>query len=103
MWLFLPEGFVSVVAHRKLSDSVLVRGRNAEHLTALFPLHEQLILPAADYRYRVTVTREELAGVIGEHIANMTYANFKDSIHDYAYHDVCVDVWRSMWAYGHRQ
>ena len=32
----------------------------------------------------------------------MAYDNFKNSIPDDDYHDVCLDVWRTMWAYGNR-
>lgn len=101
MWLFLPQGFVSVVAHRD-NDSLLIRARNAAHLKALFPEHEQTVLPTADYRYRVLVSRDELSAVVAEHISEMNYDNYKAAIDDYNYHDVCMDVWRTMWAYGHR-
>lgn len=101
MWLFLPQGFVSVVAHRD-NDSLLVRARNAAHLKAFFPEHEQTVLPTADYRYRVLVSRDELSAVVAEHISEMNYDNYKAAIDDYNYHDVCMDVWRTMWAYGHR-
>jgi hypothetical protein len=33
----------------------------------------------------------------------MDYDNFKASIRDDPYHDVCLDVWRTMWAYGKRE
>ena len=38
-------------------------------------------------------------------IQTMTYDNFKASIDDVEYHDACLDIWRTMWAYGyhHRQ
>jgi len=101
MWLFFPQGFVSVVAHRD-NDSLLVRARNAAHLKALFPEHEQTVLPTADYRYRVLVSRDELSAVVAEHISEMNYDNYKAAIDDYNYHDVCMDVWRTMWAYGRR-
>ena len=101
MWLFFPQGFVSVVAHRD-NDGLLVRARNAAHLEALFPEHEQTVLATADYRYRVLVSREELASVVAEHISEMSYDNYKAAIDDDNYHDVCMDVWRTMWSYGRR-
>ena len=101
MWLFFPQGFVSVVAHRD-NDGLLVRARNAAHLKALFPEQEQTVLPNADYRYRVFVSREALAAVVAEHISEMNYDNYKAAIDDDNYHDVCMDVWRTMWSDGRR-
>lgn len=101
MWLFLPQGFVSVVAHRD-NDGLLVRARHAEHLRALFPEKEQTVLPTADYRYRVLASRQELADVMADHVATMDYDNYKAAIPEHDYHDACLDVWRTMWAYGHR-
>jgi len=33
----------------------------------------------------------------------MEYDNFKNSITDEPYHDVCLDVWTTMWKYGLRE
>jgi hypothetical protein len=46
--------------------------------------------------------REVVQQAVGEYLLTMQYDNFKNSIIDDEYHDVCLDVWRTMWAYGNR-
>lgn len=100
MWLFVSGGFVSIVAHRTRSEDVLVRARHPEHINALFPRVEIVHLSTADYPYRVTLPRGEVGAVIAGYVMDMGYDNFKNSIHDVHYHDVCLDVWGTMWTYG---
>ena len=39
---------------------------------------------------------------IVEYLQTMVYDNFKASIDDVEYHGACIDIWRTMWAYGNR-
>ena len=103
MWLFVSGGFVSIVAHRHQPMHVLVRARHPEHIGALFPELEPTILNTADYRFRVVVHRTAVQHALSHYITGMEYDNFKASIGDHAYHDVCNEVWRTMWAYGKRE
>lgn len=100
MWLFLPQGFISIVAHRDMKNSVLVRARCAKHLSDLFPGTAQTVLPDADYRYRIIITRSELNDFISNHISDMRYDNFKAAIDDDFYHDTCLNIWHHMWQFG---
>ena len=102
MWLFVSGGFLSVVAHRALPDSVLVRARNPDHIRAMFPDVEIAYMRTADYPYRVVLNRTMVQEAIVEYLQTMVYGNFKASIEDFEYHDSCIDVWRTMWAYGNR-
>lgn len=102
MWLFVSGGFLSVVAHRTLPDSLLVRARNPDHIRAVFPDVEITYMRAADYPYRVVLNRTMVQEAIVEYLQKMVYDNFKASIEDFDYHDSCIDVWRTMWAYGNR-
>lgn len=56
----------------------------------------------ADYPYRVVLNRTVAHEAIVEYIQTMLYDNFKASIDDFEYHDACIDIWRTMWAYGNR-
>jgi hypothetical protein len=100
MWVFLPSGFVSIVSHRDEPEKVLVRARHPKVLRDLFPDIEQVVLPEADYRYRVITNREEVSDILMSHIEQMDYDNFKASIDDRLFHDACLGIWRLMWDYG---
>jgi len=100
MWLFVSGGFVSIVAHRDKPSHLLIRARHPGHIGALFPDYEPMVLDSADYRYRIVVRRTAVQRAISHYLAGMEYDNFKASIPDEPYHDVCLDVWRTMWSYG---
>jgi hypothetical protein len=103
MWLFVSGGFVSIVAHRDQPMHLLVRARHPDHIGALFPEHDPMVLDTADYRYRIVVHRTVVQRAMSHYLAGMEYDNFKASIPDEPYHEVCLDVWRTMWAYGRRE
>ena len=102
MWLFVSGGFLSVVGHRTQPDGLLVRARHPEHIRAVFSEAELIHMPGADYPYRTVVSRDAVQTAMINHIQTMTYDNFKASIDDVEYHNACLDVWRTMWAYGYR-
>ena len=60
MWVFLPDGFFSIVAHRHEPENVMIRARNAQHLDHLFPGCEVTELDQADYRYRTVLPRNDV-------------------------------------------
>ncbi len=66
MWVFLPEGFVSIVADRSdpSGGRLLVRARRREHLEAFLGGPEERIEenPSADYRWRAWVPYSALGG-----------------------------------------
>ncbi len=53
--------------------------------------------------FAVVVHRTAVQRALSHYIAGMEYDNFKASIRDEPYHEVCLDVWRTMWAYGKRE
>lgn len=99
MWFFFNDGFVSVVAHRERPGELLVRSRRREILESLFPSRTVETSENADYRYRLTVTKEEWASIVADRIAGIEYPNFKSSIEDEAYHDLCSSVWSLHYRY----
>ena len=100
MWVFLPGGFISVVAHREQPNDFMIRSRNSEHLSILFPECEIIELDDSDYRYRTVLPRREVNDMISKHIENMEYDNFKSSISESEYNNACNHVWRVMYSYG---
>ena len=80
MWLFTPEGFVSIVEHRHAPDLLLARARFPGDLERLFPAqaHNVEETPAADYRYRVTLDRATAAEAVAAATSAISYENFKD-------------------------
>ncbi|MFQ3317035.1 MAG: hypothetical protein ACKVG2_06745 [Candidatus Poseidoniales archaeon] len=103
MWLYISGGFLSIVAHRGQPMHLLVRARHPEHIGALFPDLELTIMPTADYPFRVVVHRTVVQRALAQYVMTMEYDNFKNSIADEPYHDVCLDVWTTMWKYGLRE
>ena len=102
MWLVVSGGFLAVVAHRTQPENLLVRARHPEHIRAVFSEAELIHMPGADYPYRTVVSRDAVQTAMVNQIQTMAYDNFKASIDDEAYHDACLDIWRTMWAYGYR-
>ena len=102
MWLFVSGGFLSVVAHRTQPEDLLIRARHPEHIHVVFPEAEVIHMPSADYPCRTVVSRTVVEAAIANYVHTMVYDNFKASIDDHEYHDVCLNVWHTMWVYGDR-
>ncbi|NUP04596.1 MAG: hypothetical protein HOW73_00865 [Polyangiaceae bacterium] len=100
MWIFLPQGFVSVVADRNDPTRLLVRARaraDLEKLTQSLEIRPTIShTPHADYPYRLTIEREKLSALIAEHIAAMKYPNFKGAITDPSLLRCAHEVWDVM-------
>lgn len=98
MWLFTPEGFVSVVADRANSsgDRLLVRSRQREHIECSFPEAEVFRVMPSDYEWRAWVSRSGVARVAAAAAEDLQYTNFKAAIGDPDYRDACLGVWAVM-------
>jgi len=99
MWIFTNKGFISAVADFNNQGNLLVRARAKSHLSALFPKAKIEKTPDADYLYRASIPKDEVAVVIAEQIKGIEYTNFKKSIPDDEYHAACSGVWQVMWRY----
>ena len=99
MWVFTNKGYISVVEDFSISGNLLVRSRNRGHLSALFPTAEILQTSDADYRYRTSVPRDEVANLMFNLTQGIDYTNFKKSIPDEEYHSACASVWQIMRRY----
>ncbi len=116
MWVFLREGFVSVVCARKGDGApdrpidkrrLMVRARAKAHLENLrrrFPrLRRYEIMESAhtDYRYRILVPKPVWIETIAALTADLDYGNYKDSVKERgettrAFSDCLHRVWAEM-------
>ncbi len=100
MWLFTSQGMLSVVAHRDIPNSLMVRARSPDHITKLFPEADVELTVNADYAYRSVIDRSSFALFMINYIAEMNYDNFKNSIIEESYLNHCNQVWSTMYRYG---
>lgn len=99
MWIFLSNAFVSVVADRRDRNRLLVRARLAEDLARAFPGADVIETPAADYRFRASLPRAQVAQTIARQVRAIDYPNFKGSVPagDDERHDAYLGVWGVMY------
>jgi len=95
MWIFTTHGLLSIVEHPTEKDTLVVRARAAEHITATFPKTVPTYTPLRDYRYRILLRKQDVATVISKLIKEIDYGNFKDA----ADKDLKV-VYSRIWAEG---
>jgi len=92
MWVYLNNGFFSIVDHRDQPEMLLVRARAQGDIARVFGIEEQET-PGADYRYRAVIPRNAVANILAAEIKRIDYPNFKDSINDLSRYQVYTDVW----------
>jgi hypothetical protein len=86
MWLATEKGFYSIVEKRSDVErgTLTIRGRvrqDLENLRALIPELSDIQEDAkADYRFRVTASRESIATAVAGMVRTLSYPNFKDRI-----------------------
>lgn len=80
MWIFLNRAMLSVVAHRGKPHHFMVRARFEGDLERVFPKAKVLRTPNADYLFRATVTRRQVAAALALELGAVEYDNFKASV-----------------------
>ena len=85
MWLFTPDGFISVVTADEFGHELQVRARCDNDLVRLrashFPiLGENVHLPGRDYPVRAFTTHEDLAECLSKIAVGIDYDNFKNAV-----------------------
>lgn len=103
MWIFLSDSFLSIVAHRFDQKALLVRARVRGDIERVFPKAKVTRTPDADYRYRATILRNEVAAVIAANVTGIQYPNFKGSVRERDRLSTYHDVWDVMFGFQHRQ
>ena len=100
MWVFTPQGFLSIVQHNAMPDHFQVKSRVPGPLESLWPDHEVEVIDWADYRYRITIEKPEVLPVLLEVIASVDHTSFKDACSDDAnYHLALSSVWQVMYSF----
>ncbi len=102
MWLFTSQGFISVVAHNKKPDTLLVRARDEGSLLSLVGATGATLSQTAhaDYPVRIEVSREALSAFLSDEILGLDYTNYKAHMCSARpeFGDALHDVWAAMHA-----
>ena len=101
MWIFLPDGFLSVVSDKDnpKGERLLVRSRHRSHISTYFPEAEIIENAGSDYRFRAWLPRTEVTALMVELTDELDYCNFKNQVVDDDYHNACLDTWSIMHRY----
>lgn len=105
MWLFLPEGFVSIVAIPSKPAYLMIRARRRKHLLAIkhtLDAGEIYTTPKSDYRFRMLAPRDAVGDWMRRVVERIDYTNFKDAAHDASpkdqgWHRALGNVWMDMY------
>ena len=89
MWIFSVTGFYSVVTDSMRKGRVLIRARTKTDLDNLSRLHRQvcpsmepsILDEAGDYRWSLSITKDDWVTLVGVLAAAVNYSNFKDAVH----------------------
>lgn len=79
MLIFIKDGFISIVQHSSLPNSLIIRSAKRRYLARFFPKKEKSIQidDTSDYRYFLVVSRKETAKVISDYIlSSVNYNNY---------------------------
>tara|TARA_B110000014_G_C20031951_1_gene535923 strand:- start:656 stop:997 length:342 start_codon:yes stop_codon:yes gene_type:complete len=102
MWIAHSKGeggWLSIVSHKFKPECLMVRAREEEHITSLWP-DVEIYTPEGrhDYQHRADIPREEVARVITEYIVSeITYPDFKSSVDgSWELKDAFSDIWHVM-------
>lgn len=93
MWIYLADSSVSISQHKDAPGSLMVRARDRESLGRLFPGAELVETPDADYRWRVTLSKEQVSAVIAERVTAIDYADDVKNLVDHTRRDLYRDLW----------
>jgi hypothetical protein len=93
MWLFDVDGFLSITEHREKPDYLHVRGRVSGDIEHYFPNAVVTRTEDADYLYRATLPRTEVADRVRKIIMDIQPGSFKDSVTDKRRKAYYFSVW----------
>jgi hypothetical protein len=85
MWLFLIDGFYSVVQDKDDTNTLLVRARNEDDAIRMADRLGHLPIEYStthDYAYRIRVPRAQFSGLMEEEVQDIAYTNFKNEVHE---------------------
>src|SRR5260221_4108567 len=108
MWIASILGWFSVVRDAERAGHVLVRARARADINNLYRAHRQscpsMTPPssdeARDYRYRLSISREDWIKLAGKLAEEVDYPNFKMAVHERAdqanKHAAYAEIWWIM-------
>ena len=103
MWVYTKHGFLAIVQHNSMDDHFQVKSRIIDPLEILWPGEEIEIIDWADYRFRITITKEKAIQVVTDQLSNVDYTSFKDECkYDEEYYYTLTKVWSIMYNYQQR-
>ena len=97
MWIFSKEAYLSVVEDKTNPDMLLVRARVKGDIEKHFPDSITTETPDADYLYRASIPRQEVATAIALIATGIDYSNFKNSVKDHRRAKFYAEVWAAMY------
>ncbi len=82
MWIFLNDGFFSIIEDEKNHNQLVVRARKKGDIERVFNVKSKNVvkLPHRDYMYRTCLRKSKVARILTDRILEINYHNFKDSI-----------------------
>jgi len=95
MWIFAKDGFLSITPHKEKPECFMVRGRVKGDIEYYFPNATVIETPDADYRYRTTLLREEVADRVRDAVIDIR-SGFKSSVTDQRRMPFYLEVWSVM-------
>jgi hypothetical protein len=90
MWLATVKGWFSVVIDNQRAGRMLVRARCRQDIMNLYNEHHETLPsielptsdPSRDYRWRMSVSKEDFVKLAARLAETVTYSNFKTAVHD---------------------
>src|SRR6202158_3679584 len=96
MWIMTTTGFVSLVHKDCHADELLVRARRPRDIQRLLTGARVTKNTSADYLYRTTAKRVDLALALANVVDDINYGNFKSAVADERLHDAYFQVWAAL-------
>jgi hypothetical protein len=103
MWIMTKHGMLSIVEHYDHENVMVVRSRDRKALDHYFPGGDKPVETTyTDYRWRLFLSRDEVAGFFAGLIDEIRYPNFKNAVEDDELHAAYSCTWVCMRRYQQR-
>lgn len=100
MWIYMKDGFFSVIEHPDSKKHVLVRARVKGDIEKVFgncTTGSVQFTPDSDYRFRAAVSKAKFGSVLLSQSQLINYKNFKNAINDKERREYWYEqVWDTM-------
>lgn len=105
MWICNNDGFISAVIYDKdeTGNTLAIRARFKADLERIFPDKTVIANAGTDYKYRIYISKQELAKLMYDRIMNIDYTNFKDSVSDHKLHNLYNNFWYIGYTFQHEE